>query len=102
MNGGKERFRRGKHVGQVRRLIGDFIDVEEHRAGDVGRLVGRPAGARVVRHEPGGVDDPQILVIEVGFQPFRGHHRVGHGGYSSQGGQGRPFSRRKSGFKILD
>ena len=53
--------------------VGDLVYVEEYRAGNVARFIFPTRIAVQRRHEPAGVDDPQIGLAETVRQPFRGH-----------------------------
>jgi hypothetical protein len=53
--------RRRHHVRQVGRMIGDAVDIEEHRARNMGRFEFLRRLALVFRHVPGGIHHPHIL-----------------------------------------
>jgi hypothetical protein len=56
-------------------VVGVRVDVEEHRAGNVG---GGELGARValeLRHVPGAVDDPHVATREISREPLRRDER---------------------------
>ena len=116
---------RGQHVGQRRGGVGDLIDIEKECARDVGFAVNLIGIARIARQGERGVDDrkprrAQTLVKPAGLhKPFRREigHAIPHrrsfldyysetsgtaGSSSSQGGTGKPFSRRNGGLNILD
>ena len=59
----------GQHVGQIRRVVGDLVDIEEHRAGNMALEVFRTWIAVLRRQIPGTVDDAHIRRIE---QPCQG------------------------------
>ena len=61
-----------QHVRQVGVVIGDVVDVEEDGAGDAALGVERFGVARIVRHEPGGVDDADVGRVEPLGQPGAG------------------------------
>jgi hypothetical protein len=71
--------RRGQHVRQVRGLVRDLVDVEEHRAWNVGQVVLGPGVALGGGHVPGAVDDPDVRRVEVLGQPGGRDERIGMG-----------------------
>ena len=80
-------------------MVADLVDIEEHRARDmpIGVLGGRVA--RRAGHEPGRIDDHQIVAVQTRREPVGGNQGI-HDVYS-QGGVGRPRAARNSGLKIL-
>ena len=69
---------RGQHVRGRVRAVGNLVDVEEARAGNVRRQIFLAAAAPARRHVPAGIDDDEIRVLKVLREPFRGNERV-HG-----------------------
>ena len=70
---------RGQHMGQIGRGIGDAVDIEEDRAGD---MAGEIFGLRVAAgtgHVPAGIDHDQIGIAQMLGQPLRGDEGVFHG-----------------------
>ena len=78
-----ELLRRGQHVRQRARGVGDLVDVEEHRAGNV--LVGelRLGIALLRRQVERAVDEADVRRVEVGRQPVGADQGVGSGVVSS-------------------
>ncbi len=71
-----ELVRRREHVrGRIVR-IGDLVDVEEDRAGDVRRLIFRPRVAAGAGQEQGRVDHAQVGRAQLGCQPVGRNQRV--------------------------
>ncbi len=69
-----EGFRGGQHVGERGAVVGEFFDVEEDGAGDVG---GEVAGVGVdgwgdADGREGGVEDDGVGGVEAGGQPGGG------------------------------
>ena len=60
----------GQHVRQAGRRVGDRVDVEEHRAGDVAEAKLLRAHASGRRQVPGPVDDSDLRLAEMGGQPI--------------------------------
>jgi hypothetical protein len=67
-----ELVRPRQHVGQLGRMIGDRIDVEEHRAGNMSGNVLRPGVAVLRRQVVGPVDDGDVRLAERAGKPFGG------------------------------
>lgn len=59
-----EGVRRRQHVWQIRRVVGNFVDVEEHRAGNVAGEVFVEALAVVRGQVPGTVDDRNVAFLD--------------------------------------
>ena len=70
--GRAELVRPRQHVGQLGRMIGDCIDVEEHRAGNMSGSVLRPGIAILRRQVVGPVDDGDVRLAELAGKPFGG------------------------------
>ena len=64
-------------------MIGDGVDVEEHRAGNMGEPEFGRADPTGVRQVPGGVDHAEVGVAKLGGE-FGGGHEIarGHGARS--------------------
>ena len=84
---------------QIGGVIGNAVDVEEHRAGNMPGFEFLRRFALFVRHVPGGIHHPHL--VQMRGQPFGGD-QIAHSFFSngtgmgarcstSQGGQGRPF-----------
>ncbi len=67
-------------MGQGVRIVGDLVDVEEQRAGNVGQGVLMLAVALLVRKKPAGVDDTDVGRPQMILQPGGGDEGidVGH------------------------
>ena len=95
----KERCRR-QHVRQVGVAVGNLVEVEIDRAGDVrGRKFCR-AVAACGRQVPGPVDNPHLGVMQVLAEPGGGHEGDGaedrgHAGHSLGWGRGPGNIRRR-------
>ena len=57
-------------MGQVGALVGNLVDIEEARAGDMGRLILCLRIAAHVGQVPRGVEDAQVGVLQMGGEPF--------------------------------
>ena len=102
--------RRRHHVRVQVLGLADLVEVEEHGARDVRRLVLGPGVALGRRQEPGGVHHPHVGRVQMRLQPVGADQGVGHGrarsrevagAQASQDGTGRSFSRRNSGLNSL-
>jgi hypothetical protein len=63
-------FRAGQHMRQLRRIVADRVDIEEHRAGDVACAI---LGVNVaLLHHRGirGVDHDDIAIVQMLGKPF--------------------------------
>ena len=90
-HGPAELFGARQHVGQRRPLVGDLVDVEEERTGDVGfgpLLAGIALEAGQV---PGAVHDAKVGLAEMGREPVRGDERADHGPILLRAGHARRF-----------
>jgi hypothetical protein len=65
---------------QVGGGIGDAVDIEEHRAGNVAGEIFSLRVAGRVGHVPAAVEHNQVGIAEVAGQPVGGDERVVHGG----------------------
>ena len=70
---------RGQHVGKRRGVVGDAIDVEEHRPRNVPALELRARVAPELRHVPGAIDHAHVRRLEMLGEPRRGNQGVGIG-----------------------
>src|SRR6185437_2990718 len=61
-----EFFRRQQHVRQAARFVGDAVDVEEYRAGNVSGEIFRAWIALSGGEVPTGVDRDDVRVVEAG------------------------------------
>ena len=69
-------LRRRQHVGQGAVGVGDIVDVEEARAGNVVGVVGLPAGLRRAGHEVRAVEHAHVRRGQVRLQPVGGDDRL--------------------------
>jgi hypothetical protein len=72
---GEDRGRR-QHVRQIARLLGDGVDIEEHRAGDVAFEKLGPPVAAGGRHVPRRVDHADARRVQVRGQPVGRDQRL--------------------------
>ena len=72
----EEVYLRG-HVRHVGPQVGNFVDIEEPRAGDMGVFILRRRIAPCIGQIPRGIKDAQIGVAQMGGQPIGGHQRAG-------------------------
>ncbi|MEZ5929567.1 MAG: hypothetical protein R3C55_13950 [Parvularculaceae bacterium] len=72
----------GQHMRQVGRAIGNGVDVEEQRAGNVRCFVFGPSASRRCGHVPRSVEDNEVIVCEPG-----GKRRRFDQGADSHGGR---------------
>jgi hypothetical protein len=72
-----EHFRARQHVRQICVVIGDVVDVEEDRARNAALGVERLCVARIVRHEPGRIDDAQVGFAQAFGEPGAGDDGIG-------------------------
>jgi hypothetical protein len=59
-----------QHVRQGRRVVGDRVDVEEHRARDVRLSELGPRVALELRHVPGAIEHPDVALVEMLGEPL--------------------------------
>ena len=60
-----------QHMRQVGLGVGDRVDVEKHRAGNMAGKIFRAGVAPGRRHMPGGVEDDEIGRVEMVGEPLR-------------------------------
>ena len=68
---GGKRDRVRQHMRQVGLGVGDRVDVEKHRAGNMAGKIFRAGVAPGRRHMPGGVEDDEIGRVEMVGEPLR-------------------------------
>ena len=91
---------RGHHMWHRVSLVGDGVDVETQRAGNV---CGKKFGSGVALHSrqvAAGVKHTHR--VKIGCEPVCGYDNGGHDQFSSHEGTGSSFSRRKAGFQTFD
>ena len=66
---------RRRHMRQIRAIVGDIVDVEEARTGDVLGVVGRLRIPLHLRQEPRSVQNAQVGVLQMGSKPIRRYER---------------------------
>ena len=91
---------RGYHMRHGVRLVGNGVDIEPLRTGD---MRGAEFGSGVALHRwqvAAGIK--YTHGVKIGCEPFGGYKNGSHDQSSSQDGTGRSFSRRNAGFQTFD
>ena len=75
-HGAGELRRRGQHVRQAGRMVGDGVDIEEDRSGDVAGEIFAPRIAVFRRQKEAGVDDREIGRAKMLLEPCRRNKKI--------------------------